>query len=81
MKKILLFGAAAFMACTMNAQTLTGNLKLDWEISMADHTTTETRSIGAIGDKAILNNSTTGKVELWDMLAVKMIKVMMYMKS
>ena len=66
MKKILLFGAAAFMACTMNAQTLTGNLKLDWEISMADHTTTETRSIGAIGDKAILNNSTTGKVELWD---------------
>ena len=66
MKKILLFGATAFMACTLNAQTLTGNLKLDWEFKMADHTTAETRAIGAIGDKAILNNSTTGKVEIWD---------------
>ena len=66
MKKILLFGATAFMACTLNAQTLTGDLKLDWEFKMADHTTAETRAIGAIGDKAILNNSTTGKVEIWD---------------
>ena len=64
MKKILLFGATAFMACTLNAQTLTGDLKLDWEFKMADHTTAETRAIGAIGDKAILNNSTTGKVEI-----------------
>lgn len=65
MKKNLLFGAVALMAFSMNAQTITGNLKLDWEHSMKDHTTGESRACGAIGNKAILNNSTTGKVEIW----------------
>ncbi|MGM9804220.1 MAG: hypothetical protein ACI308_08605 [Muribaculaceae bacterium] len=66
MKKILLCGAAIIMACTMNAQgTITGNLTLDWEHNMADHTGSETRDCGALGTKAILNNKTTGKVEIW----------------
>ena len=55
MKKSLLFGAAALMAFAANAQSLT---KV-WEHSMADHTTVETRSIGCIGDKALVPNSTT----------------------
>ena len=61
MKKSLLFGAAALMAFAANAQSLT---KV-WEISMADHTTVETRSIGCIGDKALVPNSTTQELEVW----------------
>lgn len=62
MKKTLLFGAAAILALSANAQTLT---KV-WEHSMADHTTGETRSIAALGDYALVPNKTTGMVELWD---------------
>lgn len=61
MKKSLLFGAAALLALSANAQTLT---KV-WEHSMADHTTGETRSIGALGEYALVPNKTTGKVEVW----------------
>ena len=31
MKKFLLLGAAALLAGSVNAQTITGKLKLDWE--------------------------------------------------
>lgn len=62
MKKTLLFGAAAILALSANAQTLT---KV-WEHSMADYTTGETRDIAALGDYAVVPNKTTGMVELWD---------------
>ena len=61
MKKSLLFGAAALMAFAANAQSLT---KV-WEISMADHTTVETRSIGCIGDKALVPNNAAQELEVW----------------
>lgn len=62
MKKISLLFAAAVLSLTANAQTLT---KV-WEHSMSDHTTSETRSIAALGDYAVVPNKTTGMVELWD---------------
>lgn len=65
MKKSLLFGAAALLALSANAQTMTGITKV-WEHSMADHTTGETRSIAALGKYAVVPNKTTGMVELWD---------------
>ena len=46
MKKFLLLGAAAMLAGSVNAQTITGKMTLDWEHSMADHSGNETRSIG-----------------------------------
>lgn len=64
MKKSLLFGAAALMAFAANAQTLTGLTKV-WEHSMADHTTVETRSIGCIGDKALVPNNAAQELEVW----------------
>lgn len=61
MKKTLLFGAAAIMALAANAQTV----EQVWNHSMADHTLTETRAIGSIGDKALVPNHTTQELEVW----------------
>ena len=66
MKKFLLLGAAAMLAGSVNAQTITGKMTLDWEHSMADHTGAETRSIGQLGKQALVPNYTTGKLEVWD---------------
>lgn len=66
MKKFLLLGAAAMLAGSVNAQTITGKMTLDWEHSMADHTGAETRSIGQLGTKALVPNKATGKLEVWD---------------
>ncbi|MGM9855286.1 MAG: hypothetical protein ACI31B_06115 [Muribaculaceae bacterium] len=64
MKKSLLFGAAALMALSANAQTMTGITKV-WEHSFKDHSTVETRSIGCIGDKALVPNNATQELEVW----------------
>ena len=66
MKKFLLLGAAAMLAGSVNAQTITGKMSKDWEHSMADHSGTETRSIGQLGKQALVPNYTTGKLEVWD---------------
>lgn len=66
MKKFLLLGAAAMLAGSVNAQTITGKMKLDWEHSMKGYTGNETRSIGQLGEKALVPNYTTGKLEVWD---------------
>lgn len=60
MKKFLLLGAAALLACSANAQ-----LTKVWEHNMAAYTTVQTRSIGAVGNKALVPNAETGKVEVW----------------
>ena len=54
------------LAGSVNAQTITGKMTLDWEHSMADHTGAETRSIGQLGKQALVPNYTTGKLEVWD---------------
>ena len=54
------------LAGSVNAQTITGKMTLDWEHSMADHTGAETRSIGQLGEQALVPNYTTGKLEVWD---------------
>ena len=61
MKKSLLFGAAAIMALAANAQTV----EQVWNHSMADHAATETRSIGSLGDKALVPNATAQELEVW----------------
>lgn len=66
MKKFLLLGAAAMLAGSVNAQTITGKLKLDWEHSMATYTTSATRSIGQLGKQALVPNHTNGTIEVWD---------------
>lgn len=66
MKKFLLLGAAAMLAGSVNAQTITGKMKLDWEHSMGSYTTGVTRSIGQLGEKALVPNKATGKLEVWD---------------
>lgn len=78
MKKILLLGAAVAMACSANAQSVTKA----WEVSMKDHGTTETRSIGATGKTALVPNSTTGKLEVWDATGkVKEYDVLTFVKE
>lgn len=54
------------LAGSVNAQTITGKMSKDWEHSMADHSGTETRSIGQLGKQALVPNYTTGKLEVWD---------------
>ena len=66
MKKFLLLGAAAMLAGSVNAQTITGKMTLDWEHSMATYTTSVTRSIGQLGKQALVLNHTNGTVEVWD---------------
>lgn len=66
MKKFLLLGAAAMLAGSVNAQTITGKMKLDWEHSMATYTTSATRSIGQLGKQALVPNHTNGTIEVWD---------------
>ncbi|MGM9812724.1 MAG: hypothetical protein ACI30V_07735 [Muribaculaceae bacterium] len=66
MKKFLLLGAAAMLAGSVNAQTITGKMTLDWEHSMGSYTTGVTRSIGQLGKQALVLNHTNGTVEVWD---------------
>lgn len=66
MKKFLLLGAAAMLAGSVNAQTITGKMTLDWEHSMKGYSGNETRSIGQLGKQALVPNYTTGKLEVWD---------------
>ena len=54
------------LAGSVNAQTITGKLKLDWEHSMATYTTSATRSIGQLGKQALVPNHTNGTIEVWD---------------
>lgn len=54
------------MASSLNAQTITGEgLTKVWEHSTT-YTTTETRSIGALGQTALVPNNTNGTLEVWD---------------
>lgn len=54
------------LAGSVNAQTITGKMSLDWEHSMAGYTTSVTRSIGQLGKQALVLNHTNGTVEVWD---------------
>ena len=66
MKKFLLLGAAALLAGSVNAQTITGKMTKVWEHSMATYGTNVTRSIGQLGKQALVLNHTNGTVEVWD---------------
>ena len=66
MKKFLLLGAAAMLAGSVNAQTITGKMTLDWEHSMKGYTAGGSKSCGQLGTKALIANKATGKVEVWD---------------
>lgn len=66
MKKFLLLGAAAMLAGSVNAQTITGKMKLDWEHSMGSYTTGVARDCGQLGKQALISNMSTGMVEVWD---------------
>ena len=66
MKKFLLLGAAAMLAGSVNAQTITGKMTLDWEHSMAGYTAYGSKSCGQLGKQALIANKATGKVEVWD---------------
>ena len=54
------------LAGSVNAQTITGKMTLDWEHSMKGYSGNETRSIGQLGKQALVPNYTTGKLEVWD---------------
>ena len=54
------------LAGSVNAQTITGKLKLDWEHSMAGYSGAETRSIGQLGKQALVPNRKNGTIEVWD---------------
>lgn len=66
MKKFLLLGAAAMLAGSVNAQTITGKMTLDWEHSMKGYTAGGSNSCGQLGKQALIANKATGKVEVWD---------------
>ena len=66
MKKFLLLGAAAMLAGSVNAQTITGKMSLDWEHSMAGYTASGSKACGQLGKQALVANKATGKVEVWD---------------
>lgn len=66
MKKFLLLGAAAMLAGSVNAQTITGKMTLDWEHSMKGYTAGGSKSCGQLGKQALIANKATGKVEVWD---------------
>ena len=61
MKKFLLFGAAAMMACAANAQSL----ELQWQHDFAAEGS-NVRNVAAWGNKAVVANMGTGLVEVYD---------------
>ena len=66
MKKFLLLGAAAMLAGSVNAQTITGKITKDWEHSMGSYTTGVARDCGQLGKQALVANKATGMIEVWD---------------
>lgn len=54
------------LAGSVNAQTITGKMTLDWEHSMKGYTAGGSKSCGQLGKQALIANKATGKVEVWD---------------
>lgn len=54
------------LAGSVNAQTITGKMTLDWEHSMKGYTAGGSNSCGQLGKQALIANKATGKVEVWD---------------
>ena len=54
------------LAGSVNAQTITGKMSLDWEHSMAGYTASGSKACGQLGKQALVANKATGKVEVWD---------------